>query len=216
MVRDVPICVGRFPVHRSRQLVFAVCHQDIQECKSPLCFLLNCEFNAGGHLVEVCWKDCRFCSPWRHMMKVSSTYLSQRLGWSGDECMACSSRSSMKRLAMIADRSPWGYRQFVWSVCIHIGKTSHRAKALIELPNYYKIHTNAIVIYILYIITLRLKDDKHKRTYHHLQSEYRVLQSLAYNIGTHLCIQTSACSFQWWISKFMKSPRHTRWKCVTF
>ena len=28
------------------------------------------------------WKDCRFCSPWGQMTKVSSTYLNQRLGWS--------------------------------------------------------------------------------------------------------------------------------------
>ena len=50
MVRDVRIRVGRFPVHRSGQLVFAAYHQDIQESKSPLFFLmwflLNCEFTS--------------------------------------------------------------------------------------------------------------------------------------------------------------------------
>ena len=54
MVWDVPIRVGRFPVHCSGQLVSAACHQDVQECKSPLFFLLNCELNVHRHLVEVC------------------------------------------------------------------------------------------------------------------------------------------------------------------
>ena len=48
------------------------------------------------------------------MTKVSSTYLNQRLGRSGAECMACSSRSPIKRLAMMGDRrEPMG----VPSIC---------------------------------------------------------------------------------------------------
>ena len=34
------------------------------------------------------------------------------------------------------------------SICIHIAKTAHRAKALVELPNYN-------ISYVLYIIALR-------------------------------------------------------------
>ena len=52
MVQTVPIHVGRVPVHHSGQLVLAACHHDIQECRSPLLFLLNC-VNVGGLLVEV-------------------------------------------------------------------------------------------------------------------------------------------------------------------
>ena len=112
MVRNVPIHVGRFPVHCSGQLVSTACYQDIQECQSPLFFLLNCEFNVIW--LRCVWKDCRFCSPWGQMTKVSSTYLSQRLGRSGAECMACSSRSSMERFAMMGDRGePMG----VPSIC---------------------------------------------------------------------------------------------------
>ena len=48
--------MGRFPVHCSGQLVFPVCHQDIQECEPPFFLFLNCELDVGGHLVEVCVK----------------------------------------------------------------------------------------------------------------------------------------------------------------
>ena len=57
MARDVPVRVGRFPAHCSGQLAFAVCHQDIQECKPPLFLFLNCELNVGGHLIEVCMEE---------------------------------------------------------------------------------------------------------------------------------------------------------------
>ena len=54
MVQTVPIHVGRVPVHRSEYIAsLSWCHRDIQECKSPLFFLLNC-VNVGGQLVEVC------------------------------------------------------------------------------------------------------------------------------------------------------------------
>ena len=48
--------VGFLYVHRSEYIAsLSWCHHAIQECKSPLFFLLNC-VNVGGHLVEVCVK----------------------------------------------------------------------------------------------------------------------------------------------------------------
>ena len=79
------------------------------------------------------------------------------------------------------------------SVGIYIRKMSHRAKALVELPLKHS-YTSTFVIYVLYIVALRHKDDHHKRTQHYLQSEYCVLQSLAWKIGTSLCIQTAHCT----------------------
>ena len=80
------------------------------------------------------------------------------------------------------------------SVGIYIRKMPHRAKALVELLLKHS-YTSTFVIYVLYIVALRHKDDHHKRTHHHLQSEYRMLQSLACKIGTSLCIQTAHCTW---------------------
>ena len=57
----------------------------------------------GFCMVEECVEGLQVLLSVRPMT-VSSTYLNQRLGWSGNECMACSSRSSMKRLTMMGDR----------------------------------------------------------------------------------------------------------------
>ena len=96
MLQDVPIRVGRFPVHYSGQLVSTVCYQDIQECQSSLFFLLNCEFNVCKHLVEVCME--------------------------GLQVLLSMEPDDMKRLAMMGDRgNPWVYRQFVQRSCSGIG-----------------------------------------------------------------------------------------------
>ena len=65
-------------------------------------------------------------------------------------------------------------KMIIENVRIHIGKTSHRAKALVEFPIYQHSYTNKFVRYIPSIMALRDKDDYHKRNHHHLQSEYRV------------------------------------------
>ena len=70
------------------------------------------------------------------------------------------------------------------SVCIHIVKASQRPKALVELPN-SNIHICTYLSYNVYN-GLGHKDDYHKRSHHHLQSQYHVLQSLACNTGTYL------------------------------
>ena len=96
--------MGWFPVYCSGQSVINTCHQDIQERKLPFLFFHNGKLYAGDSCLRCVWKDCRLCSPWVQVTKVSSTYLIQRLGLSGAECMASSSRFSMKRLAIMRDR----------------------------------------------------------------------------------------------------------------
>ena len=50
------------------------------------------------------WKARSSSLPWVQMTKVSSTYQTQSLGWSGADWMALCSRSSMNRLAIMGER----------------------------------------------------------------------------------------------------------------
>lgn len=62
------------------------------------------------------------CLPYGHMTKVLSTYLSHRLGFTGEDCSACHSNSWMKRLAT----SSYEYKQ-VRSFVASPGQTQYIA-----------------------------------------------------------------------------------------